>query len=238
MNEVIARQETMTAAAQPANMIQLAIDRGASVDQLEKLWELQTKYEANEARKAFVSAMNRFRANPPKIVKDKHVSFNKTEYKHATLNNVCDKIGASLTAVGISFRWETNQDNGLITVSCVLTHDAGHMEKTTLSASPDASGGKNSIQAVGSTVTYLQRYTLLSATGMATEEQDTDGVAPPENISEGQLEALMALVAEVGANAQAFAKFLKVERLDELPTSGYDNAVKWLEAKRKKGAAQ
>jgi hypothetical protein len=51
----------------------------------------------------------------------------------------------------------------------------GHSERTPLEASPDASGGKNGIQAVGSTVTYLQRYTLLSATGMAVQDQDDDG---------------------------------------------------------------
>lgn len=121
--------------------------------------------------------MAKFKANPPRLVKDKHVKFGNTEYNHATLGNVCDVIGNALAAVGISHSWETHQDGALVSVSCVLSHVMGHSVKTTLSAAPDASGSKNSIQAVGSTVTYLQRYTLLAATGMATEEQDDDAVA-------------------------------------------------------------
>ena len=45
----------------------------------------------------------------------------------------------------------------------------------TMAAGPDGSGGKNAIQAIGSTVSYLERYTLLAATGLATEDQDDDG---------------------------------------------------------------
>jgi hypothetical protein len=37
------------------------------------------------------------------------------------------------------------------------------------------SGSKNAIQAIGSAVTYLQRYTLLSATGLAAKNGDNDG---------------------------------------------------------------
>ena len=172
--EIVTNQET-TQVMKQKSIIEIAIEKGATVNQLERIWALNMQYEANEARKAFVAAMNVFRSNPPRIEKNRRVSFGKTEYSHATLNNVCDKIGAALTKVGISFRWETNQDAGLITVSCILTHSGGHAEKTTLAASPDASGGKNSIQAVGSTVTYLQRYTLMSATGTATEDKDDDG---------------------------------------------------------------
>ena len=41
---------------------------------------------------------------------------------------------------------------------------------------PDNSGSKNSIQAIGSTTTYLQRYTLFSILGLAAGEDD-DGSA-------------------------------------------------------------
>jgi hypothetical protein len=44
-----------------------------------------------------------------------------------------------------------------------------------LTSGPDTSGSKNPIQALGSAVSYLQRYTLLSLAGLATEDQDDDG---------------------------------------------------------------
>jgi hypothetical protein len=55
----------------------------------------------------------------------------------------------------------------------------GHSERTTLSATADTSGSKNSIQAIGSTVTYLQRYTLLAAVGLAAGGDDDGQAASP-----------------------------------------------------------
>jgi hypothetical protein len=167
----------------PPQMLALAVERGADISQLEKLMDLQERWEAGEAKKAFVSAMSEFKANPPKINKNRSVAFGTTKYKHASLGHVCDQIGGGLGAVGISYRWLTNQDDkGVIRVTCILTHQLGHSEETALRSSPDQSGGKNSIQAIGSTVTYLQRYTLLAATGMATDEQDDDGVSSEQSV--------------------------------------------------------
>ena len=160
----------------PPQMLALAVERGADISQLEKLMDLQERWEAGEAKKAFVSAMSEFKASPPKINKNRSVEFGTTKYKHASLGHVCDQIGGGLGVVGISYRWLTTQDDkGVIRVTCILTHQRGHSEETALRSNPDQSGGKNSIQAIGSTVTYLQRYTLLAATGMATDEQDDDG---------------------------------------------------------------
>ena len=177
---VIVRDQPVSAVT-PMAMLQIAVEKGASVEQLERLMALQERYEANEAKKEFVAAMTRFKENPKVIEKNKLVDFQtskgRTSYKHATLANVCDVIGPELSAVGISHRWETEQlENGMIRVTCILTHARGHSEKVWLQAGRDDTGNKNSIQAVGSTVTYLQRYTLLAATGMAVADQrDDDG---------------------------------------------------------------
>lgn len=186
MNEataVVTREpQALAPAVTPMAMLQLAVEKGASVEQLERLMALQERYEANEAKKEFVQAMTRFKEHPLVIEKNKEVDFTgntgkRTHYKHATLANVCDTIGPVLSGVGISHRWETEQlDGGMIRVTCILTHSRGHSEKVWLQAGKDDSGNKNSIQAVGSTVTYLQRYTLLAATGMAVQDQrDDDG---------------------------------------------------------------
>jgi hypothetical protein len=47
----------------------------------------------------------------------------------------------------------------------------------TMQAGKDESGKKNAIQQVASTNTYLQRYTFLAITGLATKGQDDDGAA-------------------------------------------------------------
>jgi len=158
----------------PMDLLQIAVTNDLAIEKIAQLMDLQLKWEANEARKAFVSAMNTFKANPPQIVKNKHVKFGQTEYDHATLDHVCKAAMEGLSAVGISHRWNVTQADGLIHVTCVLTHEKGHSEETTLSGPADASGSKNAIQAIGSAVTYLQRYTLLAATGLAAGN-DSDG---------------------------------------------------------------
>lgn len=159
----------------PLEILQAAVDKGLNAETLSKLMDLQERWEANEARKEFVEAMNAFKKNPPEILKNKHVKFGSTEYDHATLDHVCEQIGERLSAHGISHRWTVDQADGKIKVTCILTHQRAHSESTTLEGPADTSGSKNAIQAIGSTVTYLQRYTLLAATGLAARNGDDDG---------------------------------------------------------------
>ena len=160
------------------------LQNGGSPEQLEKMMALQERWEAGEARKEFVAAMAAFKVNPPTILKDKRVYYETrdggmgADYMHATLGGVTEAIVFGLAQHGISHRWDTKQDNGRVYVTCVLTHARGHSESTTLDGAPDSSGKKNAIQQTASTITYLQRYTLLAATGLATKDMpapDDDG---------------------------------------------------------------
>lgn len=169
-----------------ANALTALIDRVASdpnypVEKLREMFALKERYDANEARKAFVVALNLFKANAPEIVKNKQVDFTsakgRTHYKHASLDQVSGVIGAALAKVGMSHRWNVEHVEGdKIRVTCILTHALGHSESVTLPAvKADDSGNKNSIQGVGSAITYLQRYSLLAVTGMAVRDADDDG---------------------------------------------------------------
>lgn len=159
----------------PMDLLQIAVSQNLDVEKLEKLLALQMQWEANEARKAFVEAMNAFKKNPPTILRNKIADTGKYKYAYATLDVVCAAIISGLSAHGISHRWETSQQDKAIQVTCVLTHERGHSERTTLGAPPDTSGAKNEIQQLGSTVSYLERYTLLAATGIAVSNGDNDG---------------------------------------------------------------
>lgn len=167
--------------ATDASSLMKIIDRAAmdpqfDVAKLEQLLAVKERWEATEAKKAFVVAMAQFKANPPAIIKGKAVDIpGGAKFSHATLAAVCDGVVAALSQHGFSHKWEVAQADKLITVTCVITHQLGHQERTTLSGAPDDSGKKNAIQQVGSTVTYLQRYTLMAATGLAAKDMDNDG---------------------------------------------------------------
>lgn len=222
--------------ASPAEMILSAVKGGADLEKLEKLLALQERWEANEARKAYYEAMAAFKANPPKIEKDKSVSFGpgKASYKHASLANVCEKINSRLSEHGLSASWRVAQ-NGTISVTTRISHSRGHFEETTLTAPSDKSGSKNDIQAIGSTVTYLQRYGLLSLAGLAAEDQDDDGkISNDPVIDEKQLGQLRDWIIATSTNEDKFLKYLGIEDLAELPKSQFQKAINALESKKAK----
>ena len=176
MNDIQKTESPLMAAAELVKA-----NGNMEVGKLKELLDLQERWEAGQAKKAYVQAMAEFKGKPPEILKDKTVEYQTskgtTSYKHATLHNVTSCINKALSEHGLTAAWVTSQDNGSVKVTCKITHIMGHSEETCLSAPPDTSGSKNAIQAIGSTVTYLQRYTLLALTGLATADQDDDGKA-------------------------------------------------------------
>ena len=231
MNESQRQQDLMPASepVTPMQMLQIAVQQGADLDKLQKLMDLQERWEANEAKKAYVDALARFRAICPTIAKDREGH----NTRYAGLANTLETVNGLLSQCGLSHSWRTEQRDGFINVQCCVTHIKGHTECTSLTAAPDKTGSKNDIQAVGSTVTYLERYTLFAILGMASAEMDDDGGAM-EYISESQAADLNALLDEVKANKPAFCKYFKVESVEKLPVKALKDAIALAEAKRKK----
>jgi hypothetical protein len=190
---LVQQAEQMPVAVQssgPMRLLEIAVNRGASVEELEKLMALAERHDKNLAQKAYVAAMAKFKQNPPTIVKNKTAKMQKEgrdlySYAFADLAAVCGALVESLAQVGISHGWSVAQQGQNITVTCTLTHELGHSTDVSLSAMADTSGGKNSIQAIGSAVKYLERYTLLAATGIAVQDNEDDdgagaGITPQD----------------------------------------------------------
>ena len=226
------------AALTPADMLKIAVDQGADLDKLEKFMELAQRWEADQARKMFNDAVANFKAHAPRLVRDSRASFGqgKTAYTYATLDSITQKLAPALAKWGLSHSWSTSQDGDRITVTCKLSHREGHFEAVSLAASPDTSGSKNAVQSIGSTATYLSRYTLLAVTGLATGIDDDDGHGAGAGdglISAEQKDTLVALLKETGADTVKFLEWLGVPTLDEAPAHRFAEAEHML--KRKQG---
>lgn len=224
----------------PMDMLNQAVAKGADITVLEKLMGLQERWEANQARKSFDEAMAAAKAEIPTITKNREVDFTsgkgRTNYRYEDLAEIARTIDPILSRHGLSYRYRVSSNiNEPVTVTCIVSHRAGHSEETTLSAGRDDSGNKNPIQGVGSTVTFLQRYTLKASLGLAASNDD-DGRSTemPEYIDRDQLTRLVDLADEVGADKEKFCKYLRVGSLAEIPAAQFDHAVKLLEAKRSK----
>jgi len=161
----------------PEQLITLAIQSNANIEVLERLMMLRERYMAQIAKESFFDALVNFQKLVPEIKKDKQVKFDtkagSTDYWYAPLASVIRQIKDPISEVKIAYQWKIEDDGDKIKVTCELTH-MNHTERTTLSASPDTSGGKNAVQGRGSTVEYLKRYTLECALGLSTAD-DIDG---------------------------------------------------------------
>lgn len=167
----------------PMDLLRLATEQGADVDKLEKLMALQERWQANKARAAFFNAIGEFQSACPDLRKNKKVEFTTksggtTSYNYAPLADIDRQIKGLMKEHGLSKRWEFEDKPGELRVTCIVTHKDGHSERTTMTSPADPSGGKNDIQARGSSIEYMKRYTLIGALGLATADQDIDGRLP------------------------------------------------------------
>jgi len=180
MNNIVKKEETaLVQTPTPMDMIQMAVQQGTGPEQLGQLMDLQDRWEAKQAKRDFIIALSQFRKECPDIEKDKdgHNS------KYATLSHTLDTISQTMENCGLAHNWTTEtsgrQETTEIKVTCIITHINGHSESSSLSAGIDTSGSMSIIQGLGSTVSYLERYTLYAVLGITSKDMDKDGWQGP-----------------------------------------------------------
>jgi hypothetical protein len=163
----IARQMSAT----PAALLQIAMDQGADLDRLEKLMDMQTRWEEREAQKAFTEAMVAFKAENVVVTKDRTNKQHNSMY--TSLGQLVSTVTPFLSRHGLSADWDIEQSSG-ITVTCIITHRLGGSKRVSFTAPPDTSGAKNVIQQIKSTITYAKAVTFESACGLASTDANDD----------------------------------------------------------------
>lgn len=156
----------------PMTLLDKALDKDLDIEKLERFFALVKEWNAKESEKAFYDSLAEFQFKIPKIEK-KSKAYHGSPY--ADLATIIEKIKTPLQEHGFSIQWGLGQSDGKINITSILSHVGGHQTRTTMVAAADGSGSKNSIQAIGSTQTYLQRYTLIANLGLTTADTDDDG---------------------------------------------------------------
>lgn len=225
----------------PMAMMGHALMNGASIETIKEIRALQKEIEESQARKAFDAALAAAKAEFPVITKNRHVSYesqdrrSRTEYSHEDLGEIARAIDPILGKHGLSYRFDTKSElNQPIIVTCILGHRDGHSVTNTLMAGRDDSGKKNAIQQMGSTITYLQRYTLKAALGLASSADD-DGVSAGDDlsdtISDEAADQISQRIVAVKANLALFLDHFGVESVADLPANRLEDANRMLDAK-------
>lgn len=227
----------------PLTMIERAIEKGADVAMIEKLMELQERNDRNIGRRAFDAAIAEAKAEIPPIFKNRKVDFTtakgRTSYAHEDMAEIARTVDPILSRHGLSYRYRTSQDQRTLTVTCILSHRDGYSEETLLSGAADESGNKNHIQAIGSAATYLQRYTLKLALGLAASADDDARTSEKvEIIKADQFFAMQGLIEATNTDPVKFAKYLNADDLETLTLTQFDTAMAALRNKKKQVGAK
>jgi hypothetical protein len=211
----------------PLAILQQAVDKGASIEQITALMGLAERWEANQARKAFGVAFAAFKAEAVNVARNVTVKDGPLkDKKYANLCGVCDAVIPALSKHGLSHSWKlTKDEKDWMEVTCTICHVLGHCEMVAMGAAPDTGPGRNAIQARGSAKSYLERYTLLAATGLASADEDDDGAGTSNALTLAQQNLVNDILkaADIAALQNIFTAAYKTTK-DAKVRKAYGNA--------------
>ena len=178
-------------------LIDRAIENNIDIEKFEKLISLAQMLEKEKAKRDFYEALSNFQGEVPPIKKLSRadMGYGKPKYNYAEFGEIVTTIQEPLKRHGLSYHFEIGNEPVVIkgekdedvivefiAVTCTVAHKSGYEKTTTMSVQKDAGAGKSNVQAVGSTITYLKRYTLLALLGIGTADPDDDAVSTiPDN---------------------------------------------------------
>ena len=163
-------------------LIEAALSRGETVEALQSILNMRRQLKEEWAREEFYRALSAMQASLPPIPKDRVVKNRDgtVRYTYASFDAILEVLKPSLSAYGLSIRYETRQPSpNEVSVTCVVTHCAGHSERVEFVAPVGKSGNMLPIQEYGAAITYAKRYTLCMALGLSVDE-DTDALQADE----------------------------------------------------------
>lgn len=201
---------------------------------MREVFQLQREFEADNARKSFTRALVALKRDLPAIIAhDSVVDFDsakgRTHYTHSSMAAVMEAITGPLGNHGFTITYSPAVlDNGKVAITCRLTHSDGHVQESTVSAPADNGSGRNALQAIASSMTYLQRYTVLSMLGIATKDmkEPEPEYNPNEPADHNRILKAVTWLGTVGKTKAQAEDYLK--RPMEMWTDGdLDNIKVW-----------
>jgi hypothetical protein len=171
----------------PDNLIMIALQMNRTMQEVQALIDMRNAEIARLAKLEFNEAKSAFLKTVPQIKKNREADFGETRsgkqgasYRFTDLDNLINTIKEAEANAGLSHDWKTAYDGPNIIVTCTLSHVGGHSESDSFKFIADKSGGKNDIQAMKSTISYLRRGTLESVLGLPQGGDDNDGKDAPD----------------------------------------------------------
>lgn len=240
MNELTPIDEnTLPAMAQPHDLLAVigraAMDPRVDPAKMHSLIDAKMRLDAIEAEKQFNAAFESLQAELPRIKKDgKIVHKGNTIGSFATWEKVDEVIRPLLIKNRFVLRFNSKQIGDKITVFGTLAHAGGHSVTDEIPLTIDASGAKNNVQGVGSTISYGKRYLAGMLLNLIFEGEDDDGTTAGAGgpITDEQVAYITDMLRKLGPDQTApFLKYMGVGTVQEISVYDYSKAVAALEPK-------
>lgn len=205
----------LTTKTEPVTMqnalITLSMRDDVDPDKIEKLMNLQSKMEADQAEKEYFSALTGFQEDCPIITKKKKVNFSKTSYAFAPLDEIIHVIKPIMARHKLAYTFNvevfSDDQSKLITT---ISHSHGHREHSNHFFIPMADGGSmNQSQRIKSALSYAKRAGLENALGIVCQDEDDDALrATDDVIDTSKVEELSALCKKTSTPPANILSFL------------------------------
>lgn len=200
MNALTKKEDSGAVADYASSLLEViakaARDPNVDIDKMERLLRMQERVVARTAEQEFASAFAQMQPNLPYISARNTINHNGKEIaKYADWPSISRAIAPILCdyGFGLNFSFENTADS--VKVTARLKHVSGHTETNSVTLPSDKSGAKNQVQAVGSSLTYGQRYAGCPLVGVVIEGLDDDGhTAGGGAIADDELTMLQTLV--------------------------------------------
>lgn len=230
----LAKQESGSAVMEGSTLLQVisraAADPQTDVEKMERLMRMYERIESKRAEASFASDLAEMQDDLPSIGERGNAA---GRYTYALWEDINAAIKPVLKRYGFALSFRTDFADG-IAVTGVLTHKGGHKVETTIKLPADASGNKNAVQAVASSVSYGKRYTAGALLNLTSHGEDDDAYRAVEpTISDEQEIQLSEMLDATGSDKTKFLGFFEVGGLSELPAKRFNQAILMLRAKEK-----
>lgn len=161
-------------------LMRCAIEKGASVETLERLMAIRRELKAEAAKEAFERSMAAFQAECPTIAKTKQVmqkNGKDVRYCYAPLEVIIEQVKAILQKHGFNYTLDAKVEGQWVEAICQSTHSMGHSKTSSFKVPIDKDAYMAEAQKFASALTFCKRYAFCNAFGILTGDDDDDAIS-------------------------------------------------------------
>jgi hypothetical protein len=209
----------------PMVLLSILTQRGASVESIERVSALVERWQDRQAETTYADAIAGFQSECPAIFKGRQAD----RYSFANYDDVMFVIHPLLTKYKISVSATVANTGNILNITIRL-RVGSHFEDKEF-PSPIATGiSLSAPQLYGQTLKYLQRYALCAALNIRTTDiKDNDGAGA--FIDGEQVRQINDLLIDTKTDLKKFLAWAKIEALDAMPATFFDEAIRMLKKK-------